>query len=186
MIYGQKYINCTDSILYFHTVDLICKYSNAKGEFPGIEADSIAKSVYYIVYSSKDPRITIEDKLDLIHLMIYYQKYSSNIYRSIVKRNFSDNDSLIFQNTFSIMPISICYYCDSILIYKLASKISVEDGHFDFDSQYYNHYYLQLFRLISSVAKGGGSKMPTSSFYLLLESYVIQNLKHKSKFNCFK
>jgi len=137
--------------LFDNTLNLICNYSTNNGEYIHI-SDSIATNVYNIVYDNIDELcpISIEDKLDLLHLMIIYQEYATRDYRNKIFHAFLKNDSIILAHPLFIAPFIFCHYCENTEITKHFKK-TYSNTNFKYCTKVYSNYFEKLLNKIFQI-----------------------------------
>jgi hypothetical protein len=180
-VYSQKELDCQK---YFNNIiNLIGKYSSRRGEYMGMEADSITRSVYNIVYVIKDSCIKIEEKFDIINLMVYYQRYSSDSYRAMVFFDIK-NDSMTYNEILFALPLMFCNQCSDKMINKI-KKYNKEDLYkyvHNFPDPY-RSYYLNLIEYAYS--KSDDSIKSDFLLKKIIENKLFKDEKFRKKYELF-
>ncbi len=101
-----------DSTLLFPTIELIV--NNYGKEVNGEISKKIANDVFYLVY--EESNIDLESKLDLLYLMVTFQRNSTKAYRAKVRSLIKQKNTNVIESKIILIPISICYYCDSTIV----------------------------------------------------------------------
>lgn len=136
-------------------VNLIALNCDLNKEEKGRVCDTISDIVYDLIYN--DNLFTIEDKLDLIHILRYYQTSAAKLYRAkITSEILADTKKVVSQPEY-LFAFSVCSYCDSS-IFELLSSIDREKEVFDkLPREYFNLYepYENKIFQKEEIVKGG-------------------------------
>jgi hypothetical protein len=138
-------------VMFNKTLSLINEYSYAHGEHTGSIAAIIADNVYKIVYIYDDSAICLEKKLDLLHLMLFNQRYASNQYRSIIFDKVLNQDSLILGRGEFITPLLFCHYCGDTKVLESIRNNNCLNFELDQFPEEYKNYFQQLVDILKSI-----------------------------------
>jgi len=108
----------------------------------------IAESVFEILYEYNDSIISKQQKLDILHLMIFKEEYTTRYYRSFIFSKIRAEEDLVFLNIEYILPLFFCHYCketDHLCMIKERELI------IDSLPKFYDSYYSELLKIISKV-----------------------------------
>lgn len=157
------------------TLSLISKYSDFHGEHTGSVTASIADNVYEIIYQHDDSVVSLEKKLDLLHLMLFNQRYASNYYRSIIFDKVLNQDSLILGRGEFITPLLFCHYCGDTKVLKIIRTNNCLNFELNQFPEEYKIYFQQLFSKLKSI---DSSQVPNSKLKVDLKYMgIARNLK---------
>ncbi len=101
---------------FVKTIRLIIENSDRDKEITGHIVSVISDRVFTIIYDVNDSIISIENKIDLIQILQYYQKSASKYYRAILRNKIMKSDSAVIIRPEFYIPFSACYYCDFEMI----------------------------------------------------------------------
>ena len=174
-------------VLFNETVNDICIFSHYNGEFNGIESQVICNNVYDLVYNVDTSEISVSQKLDLINLLLYFQRYTYRSYRSRVKDNFLNNKKESNrENLIYIIPLAFCDNCNFEIISKLNEYFELE-GLIESVPVDYVNYYTQLIDLIIKESTDDIKDFTPSSYTnILFQIEILQTNKFQIKYPCFK
>jgi hypothetical protein len=111
-----------------NAVNLIAVNCDLNKEEKGRVCDTISDAVYDLIYN--DSLLTIEEKLDLIHILRHYQTSATKLYRAkIMSEILAVNKKVISQPEY-LFAFSVCSYCDSS-IFELLSNMDRKREVFD-------------------------------------------------------
>lgn len=146
-------------VVFNKTLSLINEYSDVHGEHTGIITATIADNVYEIIYQHDDSVISFEKKLDLLHLMLFNQRYASNYYRSIIFDKVLNQDSLVLGRGEFITPLLFCHYCGDTKVLEIIRNNNCLNYGVDQFPEEYKVYFQQLFSRLKSI---DSSQVPNS------------------------
>lgn len=181
------------SELFYSTTQLIYKYSHFKGEYNTFSSSGkICDNVYDIIYKTSNEQITIEQKLDILHLMIFYQRYSTNEYRGIIREKVLNKDSLICNNYLFVLPILICPHCKYYTAIEKAVTAKYEQYNMLAElNDNYKEYYFYTLRYLYLLHFTNHDDILTQKrivreFYTLLETKIINSKRFDTLYPDFK
>ncbi len=101
---------------FVETIRLIIDNSDKDKEITGRICSVISNRIFTIMYDVNDSIISVENKMDLIQILQYYQKSASKYYRAILRDKIMNLDSIVINKPEFYIPFSVCYYCDFEMI----------------------------------------------------------------------
>ncbi len=149
-------------------INIIIKNSKIEG---GNETKMIKDNVYHLIY--KENNLTLDEKLDLLFIMIAYHRDATKSYRAKIRNLVKNNDTTILKSKVLLIPISACYYCDNtianaIKYYQIENKEISQDN------------LIILNDLLSIIRKKNGYK---SSFTKIIKIGIGRKIKEKYNIN---
>lgn len=147
---GNYSKNIPAAKLFDNTVLLINTYSDDKGEFPGLVADTISQNVFTLIYEFPDTIISKSKKLDILHLMIYNQDYATRVYRAILFDRVKKLDPIVLSHIEFIAPLLFCHYCEDTKALSIVKEYNTINDLYVFPDMY-RSYYDYLMRKIATI-----------------------------------
>jgi hypothetical protein len=174
--------------LFDSTLNLIFMQAPAKGDATGRE-NAITENVYKIVYETPDSVISIERKLDILHLMVYFGKQNADPFKNRIRNKFMANDSIIERKIIFLLPITFSSYGGEKLAKRITAlnKDSLKNATTQLNG-YYAKYYSSLIDLIftyKTSTKKFSNDYWTGGIDWRIEHLLLSNKGFIKKYPCF-
>lgn len=171
---------------FSNIVKSIYKHSTLINTNPGIHDEEIANHIYDIVYNTPDSLINIDRKLDLLILMIFFERYSSDIYGTKIRNSFIAKDPKVNKDILYLLPFAVCYSCDYSAVNRVNSiDTLVIKEEIQGLNEPYRKYYTSLFKNIRSLAKNNKNGKTPDTYMLVLNESMIKNKTFKERYPDF-
>lgn len=173
-------------VLFNKTLSLMNEYSDVHGEHTGAITACIADNVYKIIYQHDDSVISLEKKLDLLHLMLFNQRYASNYYRSIIFDKVLNQDSLVLGRGEFVTSLLFCHYCGDTKVLEIIRNNNCLNYRVDQFPEEYKVYFQHLFSRLKSI---DSSQVPNSKLKVDFKHMgITRNLRQEllKKYPVFK
>ncbi len=163
--------------LFDTTLVRILNYSSIFKESNGPLAGNICDDVVKIVYFTPDSIISKQKKMEIIHIMLYFQRYSSNKYRAIIRRAILDGDTIFTRDLSYALPFAICYYCE----YELLSRVLQNEDYIlmdDLDEDFIYYLNILILNMKNVLAESKKHKKTPYKFHRqIIKKQVIKSNK---------
>ncbi len=157
---------------------------NSKDTF-SYNIDTLTSLIEEIVYHTPDSIISLEEKLDILFLMVHFQPTLSNFYRhKLITKYLFEKDSLISKNPILLFPIAICQKCDTVFIHLILNNPSKDELKV-LPDYYQSTFRVAYHKLEYSVNEGNihGSQQMGTLYFLI--GNITKNSVFQSKYPCF-
>jgi hypothetical protein len=147
---------------------------NANKENPSIFDDSVSKEIHTLVLYSPDSIISIERKLDLLNIFVFYNHHVSKVYRNYLFVELKNEKTKRIEYN---IPLFFCYYCEDSTLFKKIKQIEFSNEIINTFPYPYKDYYMFLINLIKRSNNSEEFKTHLSNFNQT--KIIIQYLQRK-------